>query len=309
MAEFETSGYSNRIDLYGSDGVKSYDKYCEKEPVIQAFLCPAMEEFLKSEVPGKKVLDIGCGDGYWSYQAARYGAKSIDGFDVQEKMVTLARQATSQFNMVNIKVGDVMDMPYGDETFDVAMSLYVTCNLDRERLSKHFKELYRVLKPGGKAVIVNLAEKSVDKMYLTVRGDEVVVKGKINKSLKQLPKHPTVSQVNKAFQGLQEVTKMFFAADDDGDVYQVEDASRLSNGDSIWSKTKFLTFPNFFYRDQFMLDSVIIAGLSIDQIDDIYTEERMVLYNQTHPESQLSKSVVDHPLAYIHHVSKALPNC
>ena len=92
--------------------------------------------------------------------------------------------------------------------------------------------------------------------------------------------------------------------DEDGDVYHVEDASRLSNGDPIWSKTQVLTFPNFFYRDQFMLDSVIIAGLSIDQIDNIYTEERMVLYNQTHPESQLSKSVVDHPLAYIHHVSK-----
>ncbi|XP_065920411.1 ubiquinone/menaquinone biosynthesis C-methyltransferase UbiE-like [Dysidea avara] len=166
-------------DLYGSDGVKSYDKYCEKEPVIQAFLCPAMEEFLKSEVPGKK----------------------------QDK----------QHHMVNIKVGDVVEMPYGDETFDIAMSLYVTCNLDRERLSKHFKELYRVLKPGGKAVIINLAEKSVDKMYLTVSGDEVVVKGKINKN----------------------------------------------------------------------------------QIDNIYTEERMVLYNQTHPESQLSKSVVDHPLAFI----------
>ena len=77
MVEFENSGYSNMTDLYGSDGVKSYDKYCEKEPVIQAFLCPAMEEFLKSEVPGKKVLDIGSGDGYWSYQAARYAWSQI----------------------------------------------------------------------------------------------------------------------------------------------------------------------------------------------------------------------------------------
>jgi len=296
-------------NLYGSDVVKSYEKFCEKEPVIQAFLCPAMEKFLRSEVPDKKVLDIGCGDGFWSYQAIQYGAKSVDGFDIQEKMVTLAKQATSQFDMVNVQVGDVVDMPYEDDTFDIAMSLYVTCNLDRKRLSKHFKELYRVLKPGGKAVIVNLTENSIDKIYLTVGGDEAAVQQKIDKSLQQLPKYPTVSQVNKAFENLQEVTKMFFAMDEYGDVYQVNSTSQLSNGDPIWSKTQFLTFPNFFYRDQFISDNIITAGLSIDQAENIYTQERMLLYNQTHPESQLAKSVLDHPLAYVHHVSKALPNC
>ena len=43
----------------------------------------------------------------------------MDLMSMQEKMVTLARQTTSQFiinNMVNVKVGDVMDMLYGDET-------------------------------------------------------------------------------------------------------------------------------------------------------------------------------------------------
>ena len=207
MDGFESSGYYP-TNLYGSDGVKSYEKYCEKEPVIQAFLYPAMENFLKLEIPGKKVLDIGCGDGYWSYQAAQHRAKSVDGFDVQEKMVTLAKQATSQFSIVNIQLGDVINMPYDDETFDVAMSLYMTCNLDNERVSKHFKELHRVLKPGGKAVIVNLAEKSIDKVYLAVSGNEAIVKGKINKSLQQLSKYPTVSEVNKAFSGLQEVISL-----------------------------------------------------------------------------------------------------
>ena len=51
---------------------------------------------------------------------------------VQEDMVQLAKQATSQFNTVNIRVGDVMDMPYDDNTFDVALSFYVTCGLRLE---------------------------------------------------------------------------------------------------------------------------------------------------------------------------------
>ena len=57
------------------------------------------------------MLDIGCGTGYWCYKVALSGAKSVDGFDIQEDMVQLAKQATSQFNSFNIRVGDVMDMP------------------------------------------------------------------------------------------------------------------------------------------------------------------------------------------------------
>ena len=71
----------------------------------------------KSQIPGKNILDIGCGSGHWCCKAAKYGPKSVDGFDIQEDMVKLAKQATSQFSTVNICHGDVMDMPYGDNTF------------------------------------------------------------------------------------------------------------------------------------------------------------------------------------------------
>ena len=73
-------------------------------------------------------MDIGCGSGNWCYKAAQSGAKSVDGFDIQD-MVQLAKQAISQFSMVNIHVGDVMDMPYDDNIFDVALSVCVTCGL------------------------------------------------------------------------------------------------------------------------------------------------------------------------------------
>ena len=59
-------------------------------------------------------------------QSSSEWGKSVDGFDIQEEMVELAKQATSQFSTVNIRVGDVMDMPYDDNTFDVALSFYIT---------------------------------------------------------------------------------------------------------------------------------------------------------------------------------------
>ena len=53
-------------------------------------------------VPGKRVLDIGCRAGDWCCLAAQYGAKSVEGFDIQEEMVKLAKQATAHLDTVNI---------------------------------------------------------------------------------------------------------------------------------------------------------------------------------------------------------------
>ena len=45
-------------------------------------------------------------------------------------------------------------LQYEDTSFDVAMSLFVTCNLSPEAFAKHFQELYRVLAPGGKVILL-----------------------------------------------------------------------------------------------------------------------------------------------------------
>ena len=141
------SGGSQYIhaEKYESSEVKLFAKSTKVEPQNLAFLTPAMKKHLESAIPDKKVLDIGCGSGNWCYKAAQYGPKSVDGFDIQEDMVQLAKQVTSQFNMVNIHVGDVIYMPYDDNTFDVALSFYVTCGLRLEACISHFTEMYRVL--------------------------------------------------------------------------------------------------------------------------------------------------------------------
>ena len=87
---------------FGSNEVERFAKKRKAEPTTIAFLDAVMDGYLKSEIPGKKVLDIGCGIGNWCYKAAECGAKSVDGFDIQEGMVRHAKEATSQFSTVNI---------------------------------------------------------------------------------------------------------------------------------------------------------------------------------------------------------------
>jgi len=289
---------------YGSDVVMSYATNHVQEMLTQAFMLPSVSKFLKATVAGKKVLDVGCGDGYWSYQAAKHGAKSVEAFDIQEDMVIQAKSMTSQFSMVHVQVGDIMAMPLEDNAFDVAMSMYVTCSVAPTILSKHFKELYRVLAPGGKAVIISLAEQSFDKLYLTVGADKTFVRGQIARCLEQLPTNPTMEQVNKTFDNLHDVIKVFFATDSQGCVYQVNDVNQLANGAPVWSKTPIITFPNHFYKDEYLMEQTTVAGFCVDQVENIFTEERRLECNKALSNHQISKTVVDHPLVYMYHISK-----
>ena len=69
---------------YSSTEVERFAQNTKEEPEYLAFLFPAVNEYLKSEISGKSILDIGCGIGNWCYKAALYGAKSVEGFDIQE---------------------------------------------------------------------------------------------------------------------------------------------------------------------------------------------------------------------------------
>ena len=255
--------------LYGgSSGIKTFAKNNKQDVLIQAFVYPALRDFLEAEAQGKKVLDIGCGSGDWACLAAECGAKSVDGFDIQEGMVELAQQATAQYSSVNICVGDVMDMPYDDNTFDAAISIFVTCNLRIEALTKHFEELNRVLVPGGKALVLNLSNSAYQTLSLIAGADEGAVKKKINQALKDLPNFPSQFQINKAFEGLDEVLRGCFANNEQGTVYLVENMHQLMIGQAVWSKTQILPFPNYFYDDQFMIDATKAAGLHIDCMEN-----------------------------------------
>ena len=293
---------------YGFNLVERYAKNHERDLLTKVFLLPSMIDFLKSNVPGKKVLDIGCGDGYWSCQAAKCGAKSVTGFDIQEDMVTVARKTTStEFSgRVHIQVGDVISMPYDNGTFDIAMVMYVTCGVPVETLTKLFTELYRVLVPGGKAVIVNLSDNTFNKLYLLPKANEKVIDSKIERCLKQIPTHPTTAQINKALEDLHEIGRVCLAKDCHGCIYRITDVSQLQNGEPTWNKTPMIAFPNFFYKGQFLAEQTISAGFCIDQIENFHTEERRLVHNRAHPDSPLSEIFTKQPMAHLYHLSKPL---
>ena len=297
-----SKGTSSHSFFYGVNEVKSFTEKSAK--LDNAFLDPTIGHFLRMEAAGKRILDIGCGTGDWCYQAALCGAKSVDGFDKQEKMVESAKQATSQFDTVTIRLGDIMNMPYDSNTFDIALSIFVTCELPIEILSKHFKELYRVLVPGGRALVLNLSNATFQVTSLTDGANKTAVQEKIDQTLAYFPKHPSQQQISEAFEDLNEVMSACFAYDKNGSLFHVKDINQLVNGVAVVHKTAIATFPDFYYDDQFLVDETIAAGLQVDQIENVFTEERRIVHNGLNPEAQYGKVVLDQPPYFLYHLSK-----
>lgn len=117
---------------------------------LDPFFLPAVRS-----MSGMKVIDVGCGAGPWAVEAAKHGAE-VHALDINPAMVTLAVAAAESNGVrdqVHVSQGDAAELRFFDSSFDRALSINVGCNLPSGSFSKHFEELFRVLKPGGIAIV------------------------------------------------------------------------------------------------------------------------------------------------------------
>ena len=299
----ESGGHFSDGTRYGADEIVAYSS--GKHGIFgQAFFDDEIAKRIRLMVLGKRVLDVGCGVGDWCYLAAQYGAKTVDGFDIQVGMVNLARQATLHLDNVHIQLGDAADMPYEDASFDVAMSLFVTCNLSPDAFDKHFQELYRVLAPGAKAILLIPTDWSHCGLYTKSEADPVIVEHNISKVLAKIPRHPTTSEVTDAFKEENDVFMCNFTVDTKGNIFLVSNTNQLDHGQPLWVKTEVIMFPNFFYSDHSITTYLLTAGFCIDSINNHFTEEKRIAHNNKHHGFVLNKTFVENPLALVYCVSK-----
>ncbi len=108
---------------------------------------PAMLSLI-GDVKGKRVLDAGCGYGYYSIFLAKRGA-TVTGIDISEKMIELSKKNAIKASVkCQFFVCDIQDMSmFNSKTFDLVTSSIVVSYLDD--LEKAFSEVSRVLKPKG----------------------------------------------------------------------------------------------------------------------------------------------------------------
>src|SRR3989441_5926441 len=107
----------------------------------------ALEMVEAATPPFSRILDAGCGSGVMAAKLIQRGY-AVWGIDLAEPMIRHARQLCGS---ARFGVGDIERIPFPDNTFDVVVSLGVIEYLESDEQALH--EIWRVLRPGGEAVI------------------------------------------------------------------------------------------------------------------------------------------------------------
>lgn len=135
--QFTKKGYNKFAKGYHQKrlgGNNFYNKYIEN---------PAIEKFLKAEVKGKKVLDLGCGSGISTKRLSDFGAK-VKGLDLSRNLIEIARKENPK---INFYVGTGRKTPFKKNEFDIISSGLMVHYI--KDLNKLFKEISRILKNKG----------------------------------------------------------------------------------------------------------------------------------------------------------------
>jgi len=116
---------------------------------------------LAKVTPGESMLDVGCGTGTLAIAAKRrVGAGSVRGIDASAEMIARAREKASRANVdVAFEVASAEALPFSDRQFDVVASTVMLHHLRRAAREACVREIRRVLKTGGRLLVVDFGVK------------------------------------------------------------------------------------------------------------------------------------------------------
>ena len=101
----------------------------------------------------ERVLDVCCGTGDLAVAMLDGGAGEVVGTDFAPAMVEIAKEKAGE--RIGFQVADTTRVPFADESFDVATVGFGVRNL--EDMDAGFREMHRVLKPGGRFLILEFS--------------------------------------------------------------------------------------------------------------------------------------------------------
>lgn len=103
------------------------------------------------------VLDVGCANGYSTFNQIGRGAASITGIDFSESMVREANKIKNEHpdkNKLNFEVGNAKEIQFDDNSFDVVYTTRTLINLPTwEEQKQGVGECVRVCRPGGRVLL------------------------------------------------------------------------------------------------------------------------------------------------------------
>lgn len=113
--------------------------------------------------PEEKVLEVAVGLGYTFLKIlGKVNAENkVFGIDISEKMLNKAKERVIKngYSNFDLKIGDARKLPYPNETFDILYNSYMLDLTPLSDIPIVLKEFHRVLKKGGRLILVNFSKK------------------------------------------------------------------------------------------------------------------------------------------------------
>jgi ubiquinone/menaquinone biosynthesis C-methylase UbiE len=104
---------------------------------------------------GGDVLEVAPGPGFLSVELARAGSLRVTALEISKTFVEIARKNAAEAGVAtNIVQGNAAQMPFADASFDLLVCRAAFKNFAEP--AKALQEMRRVLRPGGRAVIIDL---------------------------------------------------------------------------------------------------------------------------------------------------------
>lgn len=122
----------------------------------------AVGHFLLHLIPEIEVVDLGAGEGLVSQMLARRASRVVC-IDQSPKMVEFGTELARKNGFTNLsyKKGDIEAVPLPDDSFDLALLSQALHHAEKPGVA--LGEAYRILKPGGRLIIIDLLQHDFEK--------------------------------------------------------------------------------------------------------------------------------------------------
>ena len=105
--------------------------------------------------PGSSALEVAPGPGYFSIELARRGPYIVTGIDISHTFVRMAAKRAAEAGIkVDFRQGSASDLPIQEDSYDFLLCRAAFKNFGQP--VRALQEMCRVLKPGGKGLIIDL---------------------------------------------------------------------------------------------------------------------------------------------------------
>ena len=133
---------------------QSAAKWQRREPnLLTDFSARALIFDLCTEIQHKKIIDLGCGEGYVSRYCATHGADEVTGIDISSSMIEQAQLQEQQQPLgIHYQCASITEIEFGTNKFDLALAVFVFNYLTIAEMEAVFNKVFACLKNNGEFI-------------------------------------------------------------------------------------------------------------------------------------------------------------